>query len=222
MADHELDQRKKELETFGHIIAKHHMQRTKHEAQQSSPGSVALGRYLYASRKCADLSIEALSRQTKLSTATLLGLEQGLFSTDAIQPHWLKRLARVLEEDVDDFNLLLDSHPTKQLSRQSLLEQWLETFWPPPTTLIFRRPLVSLYAVIWMSLVCFAAITMLRYSITAPSSDSAEARPLFIPINSELRLNMIKAEAPLTYQASDGTLYAPASKNALLHHQQPY
>ncbi|MCB0211129.1 MAG: helix-turn-helix transcriptional regulator [Anaerolineae bacterium] len=222
MADQELDQRKKELEAFGHIIAQHHRQRAEHKAQQPPPGSVALGRYLSASRKSAGFSIEALSRHTKLSTTVLLGLEQGLFFTEDIQPNWLKRLAHVLEEDVDDLNLLLGYCATEHVPHQSLLGQWLETFWPPPAALIFRRPLISLYAVIWISLICFATVTMLRYSITLPPSGSAEAQPLFIPINSELRLNMINAEAPLTYQTSNGLIDAPASKNTLLRHQQPY
>jgi transcriptional regulator with XRE-family HTH domain len=108
----EIKQRKEQFKEFGEILVRRHGQNycsSYHNQCRVTIDEAAIrfGRYLHAARLNQGLSIEELAAQAKLSEATQIALEQGIILACDIKPKWLKELARTLDEDIEDFNLML-------------------------------------------------------------------------------------------------------------------
>lgn len=161
------------------------------------------GRYLRAARLNARLSPAALGQRARLSPETILALEQGLILGQDIKGSWLKRLAAALNENVDDFSLLLGRRPRRIWPALNL------TDWLPPVQLprmVFAPLLASLLAVV----VSVAMLTNVGYPrtpagehliYTTPESlNAAQLVPVTVPLpasperNPAERLSLLKAE----------------------------
>lgn len=210
MYDHELEDRKKDMEALGEIVIKHHQRLTSCQTKQRTVNQIAanFGRYLQASRKSAGLSMSELAQKAQLSGVTLLALEQGLFVVEDIHPKWLKRVAQALGEDVEDFNLILGYRAGKRPSIFREGHRWLSGLNFKPRTNTKQLRLAPVYAACSAMLICFAIATLMNNSIASPQPKSTEKIEAFININSERRLNMIKAETRFEYQV----ISLPASR----------
>lgn len=198
MSEPELDQRKQDLAELGEIISQRHEHRLSSEG--SDPSTLSFSRYLRASRENAGLSVTELAHRTNLSPAALLALEQGLFAATAIPPPWLNKLAAALDENVEDFYIILG---VQVPGRRPLLPQfqtWPFRFGPRRPAHKSRWSLIPVYAIGSVLLISLTIITFINYAIFSTPAPVPEKIPTFIYISSERRLNMIKAEPVFEYQ----------------------
>lgn len=105
------------------------------------------GRYLRAARLNANLSPVALGRRARLSPDTILALEHGLILGQDIKAGWLKRLAIALNENADDFALLLGRSNLSRWNWPVLNWTELLPIVPLPRT-VYAPLLASLLAVV--------------------------------------------------------------------------
>ncbi len=194
----EAPQRRKQFKQFGRLLVTRHGQNHQAIRNGNTPivddVAVNFGRYLRAARVNADMQLEELAHKSRLPHGTLLALEQGLILNNDIKPKWVNRLANALDEDVDYFNLLLKRSLEQKQSRWNRLVQQVQI----PRINLAAKPL---YAALPALLLCvvFAAVLLPKNS-TAPSAPAPTAynQPdTIIHIDSEARLNMIKAERRL-------------------------
>jgi transcriptional regulator with XRE-family HTH domain len=129
MSAKEIKQRKQFFKELGEILTRRHGQNYHSSYHNQSRVTVdeaaaRFGRYIRAARANRRLSLAELARQTSLSEATLVALEQGIILSCDIKTKWLKDLARALAEDEEDFYFLLGREITYR-RRWGWLSDWL-------------------------------------------------------------------------------------------------
>jgi transcriptional regulator with XRE-family HTH domain len=205
MSLEEIKDREDYFKEFGEILVRRHGQNyysSFHNERRMTVDETAerFARYLRAARVNAGLSIEQLAKQSRLSKATLIALEQGLVLACDIKPRWLKDLAEALAENVEDFNLILGRQISSSNSRwltERLITRWRNRFNYSKFSL-FSKPL---YAAGSALLICFVigAATILSLNPLPPTQTPKDTYT-FIDIKPGRRLNMIKAELYLENQ----------------------
>jgi transcriptional regulator with XRE-family HTH domain len=181
----EIKQRKEQFKEFGEILVRRHAQNycSSYDNQSritTDEAAARFGRYLRAARLNRGLSIAELATQTRLSEAIQIALEQGIILSCDIKPKWLRELARVLEEDIDDFNLMLGRKINHTKAWSWFNEGWIEyRWWLNPLqfsvqqqNLLSRMGLLAkpLYVACSTMVLCIA-IGSAIFLIRTPSSD---------------------------------------------------
>lgn len=201
MIERELEDRQQELEALGEVLVKRYERLSSAQTQTNCQSVINFGRYLQASRRNAGLSPSELAQKAYLSVAIVLALEQGLFLTKEIQVKWLNNLAQALDEDVEDFRLMLGCQIGQ---RQSILKVTLSWLAPSNYQPQFKSKdwqWGRIYALSSAVIICFSLAIIMNYLFFFPSSsNSTEEMESFINVSTEQRLNMINAEAQFEYQ----------------------
>jgi transcriptional regulator with XRE-family HTH domain len=218
----EIKQRKEYFKEFGEILVRRHGQNycssyDNNRRVTIDEAAVRFGRYLRAARLSRGLSAAELATQAKISQATQIALEQGAILACDIKPKWLKDLARVLGENVEEFNLLLgreishngrwdwlaESGPGQvcnvwSFSLDYILSGRRSFSFIPARVYLLSKPI---YATLSALLLFFAIGAILRLgtlSSEQPTIPSQE-KP-FINVNAEDRLNRVQAESDFERQ----------------------
>lgn len=157
-----------------HLLRRHRHNRTQRqrlEQVRSNAGTMRLGRYLRAARVNAGLSRGELAQRTGLPAGTILALEQGLIIAKEIEPVWLARLSRVLDEDTGTFTLLLGSQPAPTAGRRqplSGLGAWFS----------IRRLPGPMYGAVPATLLCILLGVALFLGVELPYASSGQRQSL--------------------------------------------
>ena len=216
MRDDEFKQRKEYFKEFGEILLRRHGQNYCSSYDNDKritidEAAVRFGRYLRAARLSRDLSAAEVATQAKISHATQIALEQGGILACDIKSKWLKDLARVLGENVEEFNLLLGreiSHNDRwswlagpepgqvsnlwSLSLDYVLPERRSFIFMPVRVYLLSKPI---YATLSAMLLCFAIGAILHLGALSPEQQTihSKAKP-FINVKAEDRLNRVQAE----------------------------
>lgn len=203
MSLEEFQKRETYFKEFGEILNRRHGQNyyaSFHNEQRLTvdEASVRFGRYVRAARVNANLSIRELAAKAHLTEARLIAIEQGLILACDIKPKWLKDLADVLQENVEDFNLILGRQISSGHSRW--LTERLIIYWR--NWLAYYKILITtkpLYAACSAVLLCVVLGLFSFFSLNSTSSTPLPSHEnyTFIDIKPERRLNLIKAEMRL-------------------------
>jgi len=209
----ELKRRKPHFKEFGDLLVRRHGQNYyssyhNHSRVTVDQAAVRFGRYLRAARVNGNMSIAELATQTKISQATLTALEHGLILACDIKPRWLKGLAAVLNENAEDFNMLLGRKISTGSSgwlTKKLLTHWQNWF------AYSKRSLLAspMYVTCSVALFCFlvGAALFLNANYPAQQPMPTKHRSSLAIVGPEQRLNIIKAEYGIERQV----LVLPAS-----------
>ena len=204
MSVEETKQREAHFKEFGELLVRRHGQNYYASFHNKSrvtvdETSARFGRYLRAARVNTRLSIEELAAKTGLSKAKLIALEHGLILACDIKPRWLKELAKVLEENLEDFNLLLGRQISSGHSRwvtERLVTRWRNWLTHSRVSLISRPIYATCSALLLFFVIGVVSLMSVNLSTPPPHKETHS----FINVHPERRLNMIKAEARFEYQ----------------------
>ena len=145
-------QQDQKFKEFQRHLSRRHRQNTAHRRRTNQPlvdaHAERLGRYLRAARLNANLSPAALAERTKLTTDTILALEQGVILRYDIKTTWLTQLAVALNEDIEDLKFLAGpiGRPHKERPQLNLAD-WVRSINKSVPRFVYTPLLASLLCV---------------------------------------------------------------------------
>jgi hypothetical protein len=223
MRSKEIKQREAFFKELGEILARRHGQNYYSSYQNQSrittdETAARFGRYLRAARVNAGLTVLDLSTQSRLSTVTIIALEQGLILACDIKSWWLRQLAKTLNEAVEDFDLILGRQTPNKASWR-LIDPLILGWESLVNALKVSALAKPAYATTSAIVLCIAisAFLLVEGGILNHRPTPQPPKTSFVYVGPEQRLNIIKAEFGLESQVFILPAYSVAKGSCCIY-----